>query len=199
MAQVKSMLLLCLAFFFVIACERLYKAPTKVICIQPFIDFNAKDAAYVLNQLKGFDYHVVLCKPISHPKYAYNKQRNRYRGDSLIQYLRNYRHGDSITVGLTNYDISTTKNGYADWGVMGLGYRPGNACVISTYRLKHKNKKEQLIKVILHEIGHTFNLPHCKTSSCLMRDAEGGNPLDEEKDFCEACTLKLKQRGLIPE
>lgn len=89
------------------------------------------------------------------------------------------------------------KNGVADWGVMGLGYRPGRACVISTYRLKNKNKKEQLLKVTMHEIGHTFNLPHCNNKTCLMRDAEGGNPLDEEKDFCNHCKLMLQKKGLI--
>jgi archaemetzincin len=28
-----------------------------------------------------------------------------------------------------------------------------------------------------------------------MRDAEGGNPLDEEKDFCKNCTKFLKNNG----
>ena len=75
---------------------------------------------------------------------------------------------------------------------MGLGYRPGNACVVSSYRLSKKNKTEQFYKVALHELGHTEGLPHCKNKTCLMRDAEGGNPLNEEKEFCISCKKYLK-------
>ncbi len=199
MTPKKSFLPLLTVLVIVLGCNNIYKEPDKVICIQPFTDFKASDASYVFNYLKKNYQNVLLCDPISLPSSAYVKQRNRYRADSLIRYLRDYRQGDSITVGLTNYDISTTKNGVADWGVMGLGYRPGRACVISTYRLKNKNKnkKEQLLKVTMHEIGHTFNLPHCNNKTCLMRDAEGGNPLDEEKDFCNHCKLMLQKKGLI--
>jgi archaemetzincin len=179
----------------VFGCNNLYKQPGKVICIQAFADFKATDANYVFNYLNKHYQNVVLCNPISLPKHAYVKQRNRYRADTLIKYLQEFRSGDSISVGLTNYDISTTKNGYSDWGVMGLGYRPGRACVISTFRLK--NKRDQLLKVVQHEIGHTFNLAHCKNKTCLMRDAEGGNPLDEEKDFCKKCKAHLNEKGLF--
>lgn len=131
------------------------------------------------------------------PRNAYVKERNRYRADSLIRLLRDAHQKDTITVGLTNYDISTTKNEVKDWGVMGLGYRPGRGCVISTYRLTKQNKQAQLLKVVLHEIGHTLNLPHCPEKSCLMRDAEGGNPLNEEKDYCSKCKEKLVDKGLV--
>jgi archaemetzincin len=55
---------------------------------------------------------------------------------------------------------------------------------------------EQLFKVVLHEIGHTMGLPHCPVQTCLMRDAEGGNPLDDEKDYCTACKKNLQKKGL---
>ena len=57
---------------------------------------------------------------------------------------------------------------------------------------KKKNKTEQFYKVALHELGHTEGLPHCKNKTCLMRDAEGGNPLNEEKEFCISCKKYLK-------
>jgi archaemetzincin len=30
-----------------------------------------------------------------------------------------------------------------------------------------------------------------------MRDAEGGNPLDEEIDFCKSCKMFLKNRAWL--
>lgn len=42
---------------------------------------------------------------------------------------------------------------------MGLGYRPSKACVVSSFRLQARNRREQFLKVLLHEIGHTYGLP----------------------------------------
>jgi archaemetzincin len=78
---------------------------------------------------------------------------------------------------------------------MGLGMTPGNSAVISTYRLSKTNTDEQLYKLALHEFGHTQGLQHCPDPNCLMRDAEGGNPLNDEKSFCQSCTQKLDKRG----
>jgi archaemetzincin len=78
---------------------------------------------------------------------------------------------------------------------MGLGYRPGKSCVVSDFRLSCKNKNEQCYKLVLHELGHTAGLPHCKVKTCLMRDAKGGNPFDQEKSFCGECKSFLKSKG----
>lgn len=78
---------------------------------------------------------------------------------------------------------------------MGLGYCPGNACVVSTFRLARNNTATQFYKVAIHELGHTQGLPHCKNKTCYMRDAEGGNPLDEETGFCAPCTTILRNKG----
>ena len=135
------------------------------------------------------------------PSASYYSPRNRYRADSLIAILarsKSYQHYDKV-IGITGKDISTTKDSYADWGIFGLGYCPGKSCVISTFRLK-KNARDKehvndrVVKVALHELGHTFGLPHCNSSNiCLMRDAEGTiKSVDtEEKILCSNCRNKL--------
>lgn len=70
---------------------------------------------------------------------------------------------------------------------MGLGYCPGKACVASSFRLSPQKRQQQFFKVAIHELGHTQGLAHCAIKTCLMRDAEGGNHLDEETDFCQKC------------
>ena len=167
----------------------------KVIVIQPLGSFKSYQAKNVLDQIRSLNSNVVLRQNIPFPENAYYKPRNRYRADSIIKSLRNTIGNDSIIVGLSNFDISTTKNGFKDWGVMGLGYKPGSACVVSDFRLSARNKNQQFYKLVLHELGHTAGLPHCKVKTCLMRDAEGGNPLDEEKYFCTNCTNFLKTKG----
>ena len=168
---------------------------SKVIVIQPLGNFKADQAKNVLVQIKEINPDVVLRSAISFPENSYYKPRNRYRADSIIRFLSNTIGKDSVIVGLSNRDISTTKNGIKDWGVMGLGYRPGKSCVVSDFRMESKNRNQQFYKVVLHELGHTEGLSHCETKTCLMRDAEGGNHLDEEKDFCEYCKSFLVKKG----
>lgn len=167
----------------------------KVIVIQPLGSFKTEQAKKVFEQIKAINPNVVLRSNISFPENSYYKPRNRYRADSIIKSLKDNIGKDSVIVGLSNSDISTTKNGIKDWGVMGLGYRPGKACVVSDFRLSVKNKNKQFYKLVLHELGHTAGLPHCAIKTCLMRDAKGGNPLDEEKDFCNDCKNFLKSKG----
>ena len=97
----------------------------------------------------------------------------------------------------TIFHISTTKNEIKDFGVMGLGFRPGNACVASSFRLSKQNKLDQLFKVAIHELGHTQGLPHCEVKTCFMRDAEGKNQTNDEKEFCSSCKIKLEKKGWV--
>ena len=56
-------------------------------------------------------------------------------------------------------------------------------------------KMQRLIKVINHEIGHTFGLEHCPAKGCLMQDAQGMiKTVDGENgEFCEKCHKSLEK------
>ncbi len=166
-----------------------------MIVVQPFTDLPASQAKGVYDKLKEINPNTLLRKPIALPVSAFYPQKNRYRADSIINNLNRFGSADTVIIGLTGKDISTTKGNTADWGVMGLGFQPGNACVISTFRLSKAELSGQFYKIALHELGHTQGLPHCKNKTCFMRDAEGGNHLDEETGFCESCKSFLKNKG----
>lgn len=132
----------------------------------------------------------------------------RYRADKLLKYLKRTKP-DSIdyVMGLTAFDISTTKKDnfgntlepkskYEDWGVFGLGYKPGVASIVSVYRLNSKPAflTERLQKVCLHELGHNLGLAHCESkSNCVMSDAaESISTIDNEsKNYCSSCSEEL--------
>ena len=118
------------------------------------------------------------------PKNAFvNLKSARYRADSLLLDLKRSKP-DSIDhlLGLCSKDISTTKRDlygkvkepaarYQDWGVFGLGYRPGPACVVSSFRLMREPKEKfvtRLSKVCIHEFGHNLGLAHCKNPQCVL-------------------------------
>lgn len=167
----------------------------KAILIQPLGDFDTKLAKQNLKALSKNHYGCQLLKPIPHFPTSYYKPRDRYRADSILKFLR-YKYGpDTVVIALSRQDISTTKKLIKDWGIMGLAHSPGNVCVVSTYRLDKNKLSEQLYKVSIHELGHTQGLPHCPDTTCYMRDASGGNPLNYEKDFCPKCKKVMQLKG----
>ena len=164
------------------------------ILIQPFEDVKPKQLTEISENIRKIYPKIKILKPIKFPQNTYYEPRNRYRADSIIKYLRTKTPNNCVTLALTNKDISVTKGKVADFGVMGLGYRPGNACVASSFRLNPKNKNEQFYKIAIHELGHTQGLKHCPDKTCFMRDAEGKNPTNEEKDFCQNCKKVLRSK-----
>lgn len=136
--------------------------------------------------------------PAELPKQAYYPKRKRYRAEKLLLFLNRDllpNSGCRTIIGMTSVDISTTKGSVQDWGIFGLGEMPGTACVVSIYRLVKRHKMERkaglkrVIKVVLHEVGHTLGLYHCETPKCLMNDAQGTvKTVDNESGaLCEVC------------
>lgn len=132
------------------------------------------------------------------PKISYYLPRKRYWADSIIYCLQKQSGNKNYYLGITEKDISTKKGAITNWGVMGLGYQPGNACVISAFRLGNKNNvSERLYKVAVHELGHNAGLAHCRENGCYMMDAEGRMKLDEEQFFCTKCRQFLINKSFL--
>ena len=118
------------------------------------------------------------------------KPRNRYWAGKILKMLHGGNH-EIVNIGLTNRDISTSIHGHYNYGIMGLSFRPGDACVVSTFRLK---RKDDLWKVTTHEFLHSRGLPHCKKNDpkCLMQDAHGKNTFYMKNGLCQDCQNSLK-------
>jgi len=168
-----------------------------IVSFNPSVDKNLTELKSSLKE----QFHIESIQTIKTelPQETYYEPRNRYRADKLIRYLRDNYNTEKV-IGITDKDISTTSGEYEDWGIMGLAFRPGKSCVISTYRTfrnakSEEHKKERLKKVVFHEFGHTLGLPHCENSdSCLMTDANGKvSTVDKVTDFCPKCKTKIKK------
>lgn len=181
----------------VIAFTYLLFKPSVSIAIQPF---NGASATHI-NQVKraletAYKAKVVLLTPIDLPKSSYYKPRNRYRADSLIAYLKRQATNTDYIIGLTGKDISTTKGQHIDWGIFGLGYRPGKSCIVSSNRLNTNDTvllRTRIEKVAIHEVGHNLGLAHCTADDkCVMNDACGTvKEVDSNnKQLCRLCKAK---------
>lgn len=166
------------------------------IIVQPFDDFPEMLVDSLISRIKEINSDVVVRKSISLPESSYYPPRNRYRADSLINYLWQQSTTKSVVLGLTTKDISSRKGKIGDWGIMGLAYCPGHSCIVSTYRLPKNDINNNLFKVAIHELAHTQGLHHCEESKiCFMRDYQGGNLLDELTGFCRFCKSYLSRKG----
>lgn len=182
----------------------------KTIGIQPFGNFDKKLAENVSAEIGGaYGVKTVMMPAIDLPDEAFTTiRRPRYRADKLIAYLRAHKPDTLYTVlGLTDKDISVTKrnadgsikkpeNVYIDYGIFGLGYQPGGACVVSTFRYSNVEKQlflSRFFKIAKHEIGHNLGLPHCPHPTCIMQDAaETIKTIDRSGEFlCDGCKRRV--------
>ena len=179
----------------VVSCKQNMRIPDKTayIRVQPFTGIGKELVSDIADSLKRYYPNIIVAEAVDLPAFAYYAPRKRFKADSLLAYMSPAANVNETILGITKSDISTKNGSIEDWGVMGLGKCPGNACVVSTYRLDSKNMQSQLFKVSIHELGHTFGLPHCKNRECFMRDAEGKNPTNVEKGFCENCKKYLRR------
>lgn len=189
-------------FFSFISCEKKKNTAAdkrQVVLLQPLHSFSAKTIQFLKDSIEEFYPVKVIIAPLKDlPATVYYQPRNRYRADSTIKWLKQIAPDSArLIVGITDADISTSKGLYKDYGVMGLGYHPGKACIVSTVRLQKsatspEQLRQRIFKVVAHEMGHNFGLPHCPNQSCIMVDAEGKMKLDDEKGLCVVCKSKLR-------
>lgn len=212
------MTLLMIGSLFFISCEKTAREINEdtVVLIQPFegLENGLVDTVITtFGKVYGVQAHATSAIQI--PEYTFvNIKSPRYRADSLIRYLRDtiYPLNDNVDyiVGLIGEDISTTKYSnydskeiktpeykYKDWGIYGLGFCPGNSCIVSTYRLHKGTSKENFImrlkKISCHELGHNLGLPHCPNKDCIMQDAaETIKTIDNVSlHLCNDCRKKI--------
>jgi archaemetzincin len=175
--------------------------PKLVIALQPFELIDTVLLKTLRNNLSdSLKGEVIILNSIALPPNAWYASRNRYIADSLLVFLKKEKKRDIIKiVGLTNEDISTAKGAHTNWGVMGLGYCPGVSCVISSFRVKgssnnYRHFTDRMTKLALHELGHTFGVPHCQHMNCIMKDAEGKMNLDKAQFYCSECRSKINAK-----
>lgn len=180
-----------------------------IVGVQPFGNINEAEVDSVSEAIKRmYGFEVLVYDHIPIPANAYTEIRYpRYRGDTLVEWISNHVP-DSVDmlIGLTNQDISITKYEdagrtdvkdpewqYNDFGIFGLGRVGGNACVVSSNRLR-KNVGDELFykrltRISCHEVGHVLGLSHCPKPNCLMNDAnESIKTIDKSTgDLCKSC------------
>jgi len=193
----KNILLTLVCVFVVVFTPNLSIGPPQEIkiFIQPLGDVSPNITNLIAKSISDFyGFKTEILKPVKPTDDLYAPSKTKYSANKI---LTKFNGSDNKMI-ITNYDISTKKGNIKEWGILGLGLRPGNTCVVSTFRMKKNvsnNKfQERLIKVALHEVGHNLGLKHCEyDKKCLMNDAKGTiKTVDNEKIWiCSKCTQEI--------
>ena len=168
----------------------------SVIYIQPLGEVKPEYLTFLQQSVHRFYGYQCVVKPaVPLTPDLLAASQTRYEASKI---LHQFNSRQNLLL-VTTQDIAHRKSAaQPEYGIFGLGYRPGTTSVVSTFRLHRKVSRakclERLEKVALHEIGHNLGLPHCTHDKhCMMQAAQGTiKQVDLEKVwFCEGCRGKL--------
>ena len=130
--------------------------------------------------------------------FAYDLKRDQYHSTVILEKLANTSPSQTFKVAaITNKDLFIPILTH----VYGEAQLAGKACIVSIYRLQEglsiaaieKEFENRVLKEVLHELGHTFNLRHCNDKSCIMHYCRSIKDVDRKSDqLCRYCKILLE-------
>lgn len=131
-------------------------------------------------------------------KASFDPGRGQYHSPSILQkVLDNIPDDSDKIVGITQVDLFIPVLTF----VFGEAQLSGPAALVSTHRLHNtfyglpENDNllyERLLKEVLHELGHTMGLVHCRDYRCVMHASTYVEDSDiKQARFCKECQGKL--------
>jgi archaemetzincin len=147
------------------------------------------------------------------PKYLFDNARQQYRSDRLLSWLeQTLRPSNDIKlVALCNFDAYFGNYNFC----FGHAIIGGSVAAVYLQRLLPHSYTDgddrlralfqnRLVKEVAHELGHTFELRHCTSNSCVMYKSKSINDTDNKNEkFCKICSktfgLHLKSLDLSGE
>lgn len=167
----------------------------KFICILPLGEVGLVFFKKLKEDLEGgFDFEVKLEDKIEIPDYAYDESRDQCDSRIILNELKTKKFiGAERVVAVTDVDLFTKNLNY----IFGRAESSGKICLVSVKRLDPAFYKQKVVedlfynrvlKEVIHELGHTFGLKHCKNEKCVMYFSNTVEDTDNKGvEFCEEC------------
>ncbi|BBO71528.1 hypothetical protein DSCA_54580 [Desulfosarcina alkanivorans] len=132
--------------------------------------------------------------------FAWNEERGQYHSTMILAKLSETAPPDVFKViALTHDDLFIPILTHV-YGEAQLG---GRSCIVSTCRLaggismvgQRALYLKRVTKEAAHELGHTFDLRHCKDRQCLMHYCRSTGDVDGKTGrFCRYCQVMLNDQ-----
>jgi archaemetzincin len=168
-----------------------------IIQVTPLGNINQKYVELVQGYLQDFyGFKCVIGERIPLTDDILASSKTRYEASKIIT---KYNSKKNVLL-LTDVDIAifNKERNIKEYGIIGLGFRPGTTCVVSSFRIKKGASEAKMLdrlkKVAIHEIGHNLGLDHCTNNKkCLMNDKKGKiSQIDfEDVWLCDKCSRQI--------
>jgi archaemetzincin len=127
--------------------------------------------------------------------FAHDQDRKQYYSTAVLERLTDRAPADALKIlAITREDLFIPILTHV-YGEAQLG---GTSCIVSTHRLgegistvsRRPLYIERVVKEAAHELGHTFDLRHCKDSHCIMHYCRSIGDVDHKSDnLCRYCRI----------
>ena len=135
-----------------------------------------------------------ISKRMENPQYAFNETRGQYNSKLILKrLLQRNLHGSLRLMGVTTVDLYVPILKF----VFGLAQIEGKCSIISLHRLNPRFYDQppdpdlllvRVEKTVLHELGHTLGVTHCRYRRCVMYSSVRIEDTDaKQPDFCPTC------------
>jgi archaemetzincin len=129
---------------------------------------------------------------------TYDSGREQYNSTALLaKILNSFDTRDNKSIVVVDEDLYIPVLTF----VFGEAQLDGSAAIVSTHRLKNQyyglQKNDTLLyirleKEIVHELGHTFGMYHCRDYECVMKSSTYVEEIDLKKATpCPSCTQSI--------
>ncbi len=166
------------------------------ICIVPVGEVAERDLVFARDVVAAsFGREALICEPLPLQEVYYYPERGQYGANGFLGYVEaNAPRGAYRALGITAQDIFAGDLNF----LFGIGRCPGKCAVVSTYRFGFycdtaERRGVRFAKLVVHELGHTFGLFHCRQPLCVMKFAVGYEALDVTRlAACARCERSLR-------
>lgn len=172
--------------------------PGHTIVISPIGDQDPhllEQVSSEVNRVFGFPTEVLPL--LEDVLFALDPNRDQYHSTSILDVLASRAPSRAIKVlAVTEVDLFIPILTHV-YGEAQLG---GKACIVSSHRLSEglyavsaaENFACRMVKEAIHELGHTFQLRHCKEFTCVMHYCRTLRDVDRKSDqLCRYCKILL--------
>lgn len=171
------------------------------VLIAPIGDFEADILQAITTMVpRTFELSCRIEPLLQDVRFSWNAERDQFHSTAILAKLSEEVPDDTFKIlALTHEDlfipILTHVYGEAELG--------GTSCIVSTFRLAGNispaNQRDlyldRIVKESAHELGHTFDLRHCKDTQCLMHYCRSISDVDGKmSQFCRYCRVLLEDQ-----
>ena len=169
------------------------------IVINPIGNYSQELLETIRSEIKRiFGFNSEITSILEDLAFAYDLNRNQYHSTLILNHLAENPPPATVRImAIVQVDLFIPILTYV-YGEAQLG---GKACVVSTFRLNEGLPAtnignpflERIAKESIHELGHTFNLRHCRDHTCIMHYCRNEHDVDQKSnDLCRYCKIMLE-------